>query len=52
MVLGDNGSLELNVSVHTWLQRVAQDLINSLDWLVWGRMKDDDDGAKEAHRTT
>jgi hypothetical protein len=31
----------------TWLDRIIEDLVNCLDWFIWRRMQNDDNGAKQ-----
>jgi hypothetical protein len=38
-------------SLHTWLNRISQNLIDCLHLLVWRRMENDDDRSQQAQRT-
>lgn len=35
--------------IRTWLDRIVQDLIDGLDFLVWRSVQNDDDGADKAN---
>ncbi len=34
---------------HAWLDRKLKNLVNRLDLLIWGRMKDNDDGTNQTN---